>query len=279
MKTINIIMKTINKISILLLFMAVTMVYSGCSKADRDNDTDLSSSNDNATAEVTFAAMANTIGEVVDSLPQVRLASCVEYTLVPTDSVTFPKTLTINYGTLNCASADGSMRRGTIVATLSGKYRDSMTTINITTQNFYYNSYLIQSGSFIITNKGRNAARNINFTMDVTNANITTTEGNITWSCVRNREWIAGAGTTTSPYDDVYSITGTANGRGVDGNTFTVTITSPLIAALNCQYIEKGILILVPANLNNRLVNFGNGTCDNQATVTLNEKTYTITIN
>ncbi|MDP1802607.1 MAG: hypothetical protein Q8L81_14700 [Bacteroidota bacterium] len=76
----------------------------------------------------------------------------------------------------------------------------------------------------------------------------------------------------TDPFVEVF---GTANGVNRVGKAFEVNIpqASPLIKHKNCQYIDKGILELTPEGFKTRTVDFGNGTCDDDATFTVNGST------
>jgi hypothetical protein len=77
--------------------------------------------------------------------------------------------------------------------------------------------------------------------------------------------------------DDAYDITGSANGINRKGNAFTATITTALHVQAGCPYIESGV---VEHTVNNKTytLDFGNGTCDNQATITVNGVSRTITL-
>ncbi len=273
-------MKITKRITLLALVLFIGFSYSACRKNDRDKDTDTSASIDNAVAENAFAGIFKSIGEFTDSLSQLRVSSCASYSIFPTivDTTTWPKTLTINYGTSNCLCADGNMRRGIITAVFTGQYRTAGTVITVSTSNYYHNDNAVQAGTHTITNNGLNTSGNLSYTINVQNATITTSKGTISWNSLRTREWISGASTTSNPFDDVYSITGTANGTAVNGNTFTVTIDNPLIVALNCKYIQQGKLTLTPANLSPRIIDFGSGACDNAATITINGVVYDVTM-
>ena len=77
--------------------------------------------------------------------------------------------------------------------------------------------------------------------------------------------------------DDVYSITGSASGKSAKGNNFSATITSALIVKLTCKNIVKGTFDFDPGTGKPvRTVDYGDGTCDDVATVTIGSKTYTV---
>jgi hypothetical protein len=270
--------KTTTIIAGIAFILLTGLVVSGCRKNDRDKDTETTSARDNAIAENAFAGIFKAIGEFTDSTSLLRAAGCATYTVDSVGTTSWPKTLTINYGTVNCACADGNLRRGKIIASFSGRYRDSLTVITISTINYYHNNSLVQAGTHTITNNGHNAADNLSYTIYVQNASIASPNGNITWNSSRTREWIAGDSTITDPMDDVYSIVGTANGTSSNGNGFNVVVYNPLIVAMNCPYIKGGALSLSPFNLSTRYVDFGSGTCDNTVIITINGTPYTVTL-
>ncbi len=266
-------MKKTKRILSIALLSALGFSYTACRKNDRDNDKDTTSSRDNASAENAFAGIFKSIAEYTDSSSYLR-AGCASFTVDSVGTSSWPKTLTIDYGASNCMCADGNLRRGKIIASFTGRYRDSLTVITISTVGYYHNNNLVQAGTHTITNNGHNASGNLSYTISVQNATITTSNGTISWNSSRTREWVSGESTTTDPFDDVYSITGSASGTGTNANTFTVVIDQPLIVALNCAYIKQGKLTLTPANLSPRIFDFGSGTCDNAATVSINGVVY-----
>jgi len=75
--------------------------------------------------------------------------------------------------------------------------------------------------------------------------------------------------------DPVVQVYGTANGINRTGKAFTVDIPagSPMIKHKSCQFVDKGILNLTPEGFKTRIVDFGNGACDDDATFTVNGST------
>ena len=123
------------------------------------------------------------------------------------DTTTWPKTLTINFGTSNCLCADGNLRRGIITAVFTGQYRKPGTVISIYLSNYYHNNNFVQVGTHTITNNGINTNGNLSYTINVVNASVTTSSGIISWNSYRTREWISGVTTTLNPWDDVFPFT------------------------------------------------------------------------
>ncbi len=270
---------------LLVLTTSTTTFFTSCHRSDRDEDTDLNSATDMSYGESEWNDIYTQLDEVAAVLADVNRTIAPPSTLVcatvtvnpPLPSTVFPKTVTIDFGTVNCMGPDGKNRRGQLIAVFSGKYRDSLTVITINTNGYYVNDNRI-TGTKTITNRGHISGI-MTFSVVVQNGMIMRPDGKtMTWNSTRTRRWIAGESTLGIVSDDVYEITGTASGTGFKGNSFTVTITSPLTIAMNCRWITKGTLNLQPANLYERIVDFGSGTCDDQATVTINGSTYPITM-
>lgn len=272
--------------SSLILFVLFAFSFTACNKSDRDTDNETQSSSDNNIAEALWNDVYKQMDDAAAVTADVNRVStgispavCYTITVNPAlPNTTFPKTVTIDFGTVNCTGPDGIARRGQVIAVFSGRYRDSLTTITITTNNYYVNNYKVE-GTKTITNQGHiNSIAT--FSINVSNATITTPDNKtINWNSQRTRSWVAGESTLGVVSDDVYEITGTASGRGIKGNAFNLTITSPLRVEMNCRWIVKGTIKLTPDNLDDRIIDFGNGACDDQATVSINGSTYTITLN
>lgn len=264
----------------LSFYAFLIILATACGKADRDEDQSVYESTDNALAELAFNdlfAIANEASLTTQGIRSTNLPSCA---MVTADTTANPMILLIDFGTVNCVCPDLRTRRGKIFCTFTGKYRDSLTVITITPQDYYLDDYKIE-GTKTITNKGHNSSGNLWYTVNVQNAKITEPGGtwNVTWNSSRVREWIAGESTLTTFTDDVYLITGTANGVNRRGNAFSATITDALRIELICSWIVSGKMTISPDNLNPRYVDFGSGACDNDATVTVNGYVYNIEMN
>ncbi len=276
------------KIFIILFFFlaSISLVYIGCKKKEVDNDQ--RSTADNSTAENAFNdvfkqvdnAAKETSAAGAKETMQLDSGGCATVTITPSDSISWPKTLTIDFGSTNCLCTDGRYRRGKLIANLTGKYRDLGTVITVTLDQYYVNDNHIE-GSKTITNLGHvgtyGNGNNLKYSVVVANGKVTLAAGSNTiyWNSTRTREWIEGENTAWPLWtDDVYIIDGSASGTDLNGNTFTVTIINPLRVALNCKWIESGTIEVTPEGLATRTVDFGSGDCDDQANVTINGYTY-----
>jgi hypothetical protein len=253
-------------------------------------DSDVSAANDNNLAEGSFNDVQNIVdqsvkGNLVFYLPtsnvEMKQISEIEKSNCSTiihDSLSNPKTITIDFGNLNCLCNDGKSRRGKILVSYIGHYRDSASVHTITFDNYYVdNNQLI--GTKTVTNNGHNKDGNLTYSVHVDGQVIKANNGGtITWISDRTRVWTAGSNTTTF-IDDEFSITGKGSGMNSSGNSFTTLITSPLVRALNCRWFKSGIITLTPLNKPTRTIDYGAGTCDANATVTINGKAYPIILN
>ena len=145
----------------------------------------------------------------------------------------------VDYGTTNCNCLDGKDRRGKVVITYNGNYRDSGTVISITPVNYFVNEHEL-SGSHIVTNEGTNSSGNTWYTIDV-DGTMTTPDGEtVTYVSDRIREWVEGESTIWNIFDDVYEITGTATGTNSEGTGYTMEVLTPLNVKIGCGYVRSG---------------------------------------
>jgi len=193
------------------------------------------------------------------------------------DTIAVPHTITIDFGTTNCLCQDGNYRRGEIIVSYTGHYKDSGSVHTISFSNYFVNDNQL-TGTKTVTNMGANSSGqpyyNIQINGGVVLAN---NNGTISWTTTRTRTWVAGY-STPQWNDDVYNVSGSGSITRANGNVVTVDITSPLVIALNCKWIEQGTVQVTPANGNARVLDYGTGTCDALATYTVNGHTYNITL-
>lgn len=263
-------------------------IFSSCKKKEKEEkDSDTAGAADQSFASSTVNDMTSISDEAAKTYSVssfrtsdasgILAASCASITV---DTLAAAKTITVNFGATNCVCNDGRARRGVLIISFTGRYRDSLNVITVTPQNYYVNDNQV-TGSKTITNKGHNAAHHlvyeINANIQIIKAN---SGGTISWQTNRQREWLTGEN-TLQWNDDIYSITGTASGSTSNGNSFSSNITSPLIRNMSfgCRrHFTQGTLEHTPGGKATRYIDFGNGSCDDQATVTINGNAYTITL-
>ncbi len=276
----------------LLTFIALTTITS-CKKKTNNStitDSDVTAAKDYSIAEGHFndaqniadqSASGNLVfysptfkGEIKQN-DEFEKSSCAT---ISHDSLSNPKSITIDFGNTNCVCNDGKSRRGKILVSYIGNYRDSASVHTITFENYFVdNNQLI--GTKSVTNNGRISNGKISFSIHVDGQVIKANNGGtISWIADRTRVWTQGDNTTTF-IDDEYSITGSGSGTNSSGNSYTVEINTPLIKALICRWFKCGIVTVSPSNKPTRIIDYGAGTCDANATVTINGTAYPIILN
>lgn len=194
------------------------------------------------------------------------------------DTVSNPRTLVVDFGSANCLCRDGRYRRGKILVSYTGRYFETGSVRTMTFDNFYRNDNKLE-GTRTITNNGLNAQGQYFWTINASNMKVTKTDGSIhSWNSTRTRTMVAGQN-TSDWYDDEYLISGTASGINARGINYTAQITTPLHRALSCRWIDSGVIEISPEERRTRIVNFGSGTCDNEATITVGNRSRTINMN
>ncbi len=279
-------MKTKNTFKYFMVVAAMGMIFTSCRKnKDEEKDTDTSSASDNALAEGTYNDVNNIADEAstgslssyfITNISEEKsaLSTCA---VITNDTTVSPRILTIDFGATNCLCGDGRNRRGKINVSYTGRYRDSASTHTITFTNYYVNDNQIL-GTKTVTNNGHNSSGNLSYSIVVNGQIIKASGGGtITWTSTRTREWIVGE-LTPIWSDDVYLITGSANGTNAAGVSFNMAITSALRKEIGCRHFVSGSLTLTPSGKPTRYVDFGTGACDDQATVTINGNVYNITL-
>lgn len=195
--------------------------------------------------------------------------------VITIDTLSTTRSVTVDWGNTNCDCYDGKQRRGKIITTFTGKYRDVGTVITHTPENYYVNDNKIE-GSRSVTNMGLNAENKPYFNVSV-NGLVTMSTGEVfTYTSTRTRTRVGGFATVLNFLDDEYEISGTASASSSNGNGYEAEITEPLLIKVGCGYISKGILEFTPTGKLKRTINYGDGTCDATFTVTIAGQTYTI---
>lgn len=181
----------------------------------------------------------------------------------------WPNTITLDYSPDGCTK-DGHTFKGQVVI----QQTDKMTTVGavrtVTFNNFSVDGVQIE-GSRVFTNEGPNAAGQPVWSKTAAETFTFPDGTQATFNATHSRTLIEGALTPTH-LDNVWSITGNYSGVDRKGNAYSGTITSPLIKRILCPWVVQGTIEFT-RNGNTRTLDFGDGTCDRDATLTLNDGT------
>jgi len=195
---------------------------------------------------------------------------CPEVNISTGDENTYPKTITLDYGE-STELNNGKILSGQIIIEISAPRSSQDFTRTVTYNDFGINSTIINGMSVITVDKVDEMLRQ--FKSDLT---ITFEDGStITRSSERTWQWVEGIDTEDNQTDDVIQITGFANAE-LNGETYKKEIVTPLKRIGDCRFIVEGVVTIT---LNDELlctIDYGDGTCDEVATVTKDGETYEI---
>lgn len=271
----------------IILFLVLPLVFVSCEKAQLNRET--TTTEDHAVAEVAFEELklsfddhANAITDTasIDTSDTNGLSQgCPTVTWTPAwDSwdniLSFPKTVRIDFGD-GCVGRDGKERRGELVGTFSDWPWRVNATLTIVPENYFVDDYSVE-GQKVHRYLGKNLSGNRHWHVEVTDGLVITPDGaTITWESERETELIKG-GEDFDPTNNVYAITGEARGNNRNGREFEAMIKEALIIEVGCPNVTQGVLDITPEELKTRSVDYGDGNCDDDAIVTIGNKTYDI---
>lgn len=265
----------------LLPFLFAALVLSGCKKDEEKEELDISPARDMALINGAYSDAFSMVDRVGKSEPGLRnnygLPDCA--TVIFQDTVQFPYTLTIDFGENNCEDDNGVPRRGKIHVSITGPYQEEGTIISTTLEDYHVYDHHLQ-GSREVTNLGENENSNVHFSVVEEDVSLTAPNNEWTsyWESNRNREWAEGKDSWWWWLDDVYAITGDANGISRNGVPYTINITNPLIVKIGCPWVVEGALDLLPQNSSVLTLDYGDGTCDASAKVIVEGNEYVISL-
>ena len=220
-------------------------------------------------ANLSARTVTNGRADGVDSI-----APCITVTVSPADTGTYPKTVTLNFGT-GCTSWYGVTRSGIITFVYSGHFKYPGTTVTATYNNYKVNGYKVE-GNYSVTNSS-SLSNGVMFTSTVTNGKVTYPDGTTWYSYSGNRTIRQTAGIGSTNYNDyAFSITGNHSYASWTGKTLTDSITTPLVKQVACKNIVSGVVAFTYNGLIKGTLDYGNGTCDSLATLTIGTNVKTI---
>ncbi|HPG10994.1 MAG TPA: hypothetical protein PLU37_05645 [Chitinophagaceae bacterium] len=215
----------------------------------------------------------------------VPVPRCFTVTVEHPNNTPFPVVITIDFGTTGCTGPDGRVRRGKIITEYTARLIMPGAMATTTFDGYYVNDVHVE-GTHKITNTATTNTGARQFTIIVTDGKLTKPNGNyIKWNSEKHITQIEGI-VTPSPLDDIYKIEGGSHGQILRGNLLVgwqSSITEPLIKRILCRWLVKGRVRTVRVNASTNtpwvaILDFGNGQCDNQATLSINGQTFQITL-
>lgn len=184
-------------------------------------------------------------------------------------------TRTIDFGSTNCVLFNGNRVRGKIIITFTNDFDAANRTISYAFDNFYHNDRHVEGNRTVVKVILPNNHPQATIALDMT---VTTPTGSVYHRTgQRVREFTAGYETPYILLDNEFSITGNWTTTLPSGNIHTANIDTPVVVKWNCPHIVSGTITFVRTN-GTGILDYGNGACDDQATVTINGVVYPITL-
>ncbi|MGB4844368.1 MAG: hypothetical protein WBP16_07875 [Ferruginibacter sp.] len=186
---------------------------------------------------------------------------CANVTITPATG--FPKTIVIDFGT--ACTYNGVTRSGKINIVLTDSVRRNGSMAIMTFDNYFVNLFKVE-GTYTWTNTSTPGTRS--WSRKTEAGKITAPTGRYwTHSGMRYITQTAGVGTYTI-IDDIFSITGDHTVTNAANVSRTITVLEALQKKNACANIDKGKLKVQGPN-HFAVIDFGNGTCDNLATISI----------
>jgi len=213
-------------------------------------------------------------------------ANCVQVTLVPKGNNP-TGSITMNFGTTGCLCIDGRRRKGKITSVFTDRIKTEGAVINTSYENYgvtrrgssdfimFDNSSTkktttTSAPALIIDNSILGISREVNMKLVLPEGS------NFSYSGIREMVW--NLGQLANRWDNVYTTKAGSTQSGVDrkGRNYTMTVDTDVVRKAECAFlgIYKPVSgqITIQHDTKTKVVNFGDGACDNSVDVTINGK-------
>lgn len=204
--------------------------------------------------------------------------SAVECAEVTRDAIA--KIITIDFGD-GCIGPGGNVRSGKIRITYGANFDDGLANRVITFENYYVNNKKI-TGSIELRDFNLNDAGQLNATRRLNQFTVHFPEGKtFTLTGTTTLTWIEGQGDDDRG-NDVIRITGSYAGVNYQGRDISYSILEPVIADFSCRasggFLRTAGVKEMKIGQRTRIVSYGDGSCDQLITITINGKVYNIVL-
>ncbi|MGF1586447.1 MAG: hypothetical protein ACFCUM_14070 [Bacteroidales bacterium] len=187
----------------------------------------------------------------------------------------FPKTITIDYGD-GIQLVNGSIIMGKIIVNVTARPLTDGAAHEVTYENFFVDSVNIAGGAthtFVGTDSTERVFSSLSdLTLTFPDCTV------IDRYSERIRTLAEGFETPFYHGDDLILIEGFVNYRFSNGRSFIKTIIKPLTKTGACRFITSGTVTFTLNGEEFAELDYGDGTCDDVATITKNGETRRITI-
>ncbi|MHB1278592.1 MAG: hypothetical protein ACYC1Q_09340 [Bacteroidia bacterium] len=263
-----------------LLYAASIAMFSACNRQDEPNDNpdaaDVTAAQEMTIAEQLFGELKNISDQGESGTLTSYKNGMAAFADCATVTVDQPnKKVTIDFGTTDCLCKDLRLRRGVLEVTYTGNnYWDSGSVATIIPTNYFVNEYKL-TGSKVITNLNHLSDNQPAWSI-VVNGTVTKPNagGSFGWTSNRTHTWLAGKTTPLNWADDEWLVEGNATLTTSTADEWNLNILLPLHRLMSCRYIDKGTIEIKRLGLSDRYVDYGDGTCNDDAVYIVNGVNY-----
>jgi len=176
----------------------------------------------------------------------------------------------IDYGEYYNQCPDGKDRKGTITATLDKDFTEVGAIATLSFSEYVVDDLML-SGDNTISNSGMDVSMLQTYEHIVPAATVTfydsVSHGNYQWGSSKMFTWAEGMGTPTFFDDDVFELSGSSNGKDLNGVSFSCLTEESLGNYFNCRWIRTGRTYISTPDLdvqNGYIDYIGEESCTNQ---------------
>jgi len=253
------------------------MFLSGCSKDDTSlpDNSDALEAREQSIPDGLYEEAEALLEEAIAGNEPGKMAAVLSCASVVIDTTVNPRTVEIDFGSVNCLGNDGRYRRGRILGSYSIPRWQLNSTVQIDFDGYFVNNREV-FGQRIST---LSSMANNQPTHSITaQGGVVGLQGDsLLYTCNRSRVWTQGYGSPQAA-DDVREISGTASVQRPNGALWTLSTQTPLVHLYGCTHFSSGSVLISSSNRPNRLLDYGNTGCDSLATVTVNGNSWSITL-
>ena len=281
-----------NPITIVLICLFALIFAVGCQENTNIQDLDLMTAEDDLIADAAYDDVFSEVDGVMNLMDQFGyelsglksaavLDTCPIISVISEPGSFWPRTIVVDYGEgckVSRFNTDRErIRKGKILIKVSGPMWIEGSYREVTFEDFSINDFQVE-GRRTVTNQGvwdeGEYAGLKYFSVTLDGGTITTPEGQVISKDVnRTRTFVEGEDTKWDTRDDIWHINGIATGVNRQGLAFTREITSPLWKEIGCRFITRGTVLIQAENRPDVILDYGDGTCDPLATITVNGET------
>ena len=256
----------------LIPVIGMMVLFSSCSE-DGETATDLVQEFDleaEATIEANYEDVDDIVNAGVESQdPDGRI---VEDELLDGATITHDRDnniITIDYG-VGVEGPGGRIRKGKVIITYNGLRWEPGSFREVTFEDFSIDDVLVE-GVRRLENTAASTDDNPEFTVTLQGGMLSFTDGTTASREVNKvRSWLRAA----NPLNDEVSVTGIASGSRRDGVNYSVEILERIVYKRDCRrariFVPVSGVKQITSGENVMVIDYGDGECDNIATVTIN---------